>query len=171
MDAMELLRLFAAVTTVAAAIMVALNWSPRVTVWGFAVFIVASIAWMVDGWLEAKASLLIQNAVLLLVNIAGVYRWLPRANSESPSQSKRNHTVRLPFLKGNRLERSRHGTCHLGSSQLYRPRCRSKADRKDLRTNVCLVRTRHHVDVLDQLRHLPRQSGAGGEVLAVAHRR
>jgi uncharacterized membrane protein len=97
MDAMELLRLFAAVTTVAAAIMVALNWSPRVTVWGFAVFIVASIAWMVDGWLEAKASLLIQNAVLLLVNIAGVYRWLPRANSESPSQSKRNHTVRLPF--------------------------------------------------------------------------
>ena len=83
MDAMELLRLFAAVTTVAAAIMVALNWSPRLTVCGFAVFIVASIAWMIDGWLEAKASLLIQNAVLLLVNIAGVYRWLPRASSEA----------------------------------------------------------------------------------------
>jgi hypothetical protein len=33
------------------------------------------------GWLEGKASLLIQNAVLLLVNIAGVYRWLPRAGS------------------------------------------------------------------------------------------
>jgi uncharacterized membrane protein YphA (DoxX/SURF4 family) len=85
MDAMELLRLFAAVTTVVAAIMVAINWSARITVWGFAVFIVASIAWMVDGWLEAKASLLIQNAVLLLVNIAGVYRWLPRASSEAAS--------------------------------------------------------------------------------------
>lgn len=78
MDGMELLRLFAAVTTVAGALMVALNWSPRVTVSGFAVFIVASIAWMLDGWLEEKASLVIQNAVLFLVNIAGVYRWLPR---------------------------------------------------------------------------------------------
>lgn len=81
MEWMEMLRLFAAVTTVAAVVMVALNWSARVTVLGFAVFIAASIAWMVDGWLEDKASLLIQNAVLLLVNIAGVYRWLPRANS------------------------------------------------------------------------------------------
>lgn len=76
---MEILRLLAAVTTVVAAIMVALNWSARLTVCGFGVFIVASMAWMVDGWLEAKPSLLIQNAVLLLVNAAGVYRWLPRA--------------------------------------------------------------------------------------------
>ena len=81
MDLMEILRLFAATTTIAAAIMVALNWSARVTVVGFAVFIAASVAWMIDGWLEGKASLLIQNAVLLLVNIAGVYRWLPRAES------------------------------------------------------------------------------------------
>jgi hypothetical protein len=78
MDSMEILRLFAAVTTVLAAIMVALNWSPRMTVWGFGVFIVASVAWMIDGWLEGKASLLIQNAVLLVVNITGIYRWLPR---------------------------------------------------------------------------------------------
>lgn len=76
---MELLRMFAAVTTVIAAIMVAANWSPRFTVIGFGIFIVASLAWMLDGWLEAKASLLIQNIILLLVNIAGVYRWLPRA--------------------------------------------------------------------------------------------
>lgn len=78
MDGMELLRLFAAVTTVIAAVMVAANWSPRTTVAGFCIFIVASLAWMLDGWLESKASLLIQNIVLLLVNIAGVYRWLPR---------------------------------------------------------------------------------------------
>ena len=81
MDWMEILRLFATVTTIAAASMVALNWSPRLTVLGFSVFIAASIAWMLDGWLEGKASLLIQNAVLLLINIAGVYRWLPRAQS------------------------------------------------------------------------------------------
>jgi hypothetical protein len=81
MENMELLRLFAAITTVVAAIMVAVNWSARLTVAGFVVFIIASVAWMVDGWLENKTSLLIQNAILLLVNIAGVYRWLPRAQN------------------------------------------------------------------------------------------
>jgi hypothetical protein len=40
---------------------------------------VASIAWMIDGWLEDKASLVVQNAILLFVNIGGIYRWLPRA--------------------------------------------------------------------------------------------
>ena len=37
MDKMEMLRLLAAATTVLAAIMVALNWSPRLTVCGFLV--------------------------------------------------------------------------------------------------------------------------------------
>lgn len=78
---MEILRLFAATTTMVAAVMVASNWSARVTVLGFVVFTAASVAWMIDGWLEGKSSLLIQNGVLLLVNIAGVYRWLPRAES------------------------------------------------------------------------------------------
>lgn len=78
MDYLEVLRLVAALLTVAAAIMVALNWSPKVTVAGFVVFIAASIAWLLDGWVEDKASLMIQNAVLLLVNIAGVIRWLPK---------------------------------------------------------------------------------------------
>ena len=34
------------------------------------------------GLLESKASLVIQNAVLLLINILGV-RWLPRAEKEA----------------------------------------------------------------------------------------
>jgi hypothetical protein len=79
MITLEAVRLFAAITTVTAAVMVALNISARVTVLGFCVFTVASIAWIIDGWLDGKASLLIQNALLLLINIAGVYRWLPKA--------------------------------------------------------------------------------------------
>jgi hypothetical protein len=79
MDLMTLLRAFAAIVTVTGAILVAVNWSPRVTVLGFSVFVVASIAWMIDGWLEDKASLVVQNAILLFVNIGGIYRWLPRA--------------------------------------------------------------------------------------------
>jgi hypothetical protein len=57
----------------------------RVTVAGFIIFIVASIAWMVDGWLETKASLVIQNVILLLINVIGVWRSLPKAEKEVKS--------------------------------------------------------------------------------------
>ena len=50
-------------------------------VWGFSIFILASIAWIANGWLEGKASLVIQDAVLL-INILGVWRWLPKAEKE-----------------------------------------------------------------------------------------
>jgi hypothetical protein len=85
MDPLMILRTVAAVTTVIAAAMVAANWNARITVAGFGIFIVASIAWMIDGWLEDKSSLIIQNAVLLLINILGVHRWLPRAEAEADS--------------------------------------------------------------------------------------
>ena len=82
MDELIILRTFAAVTTVTAAALVAANLNARVTVAGFAIFIVASIAWMLR-WLESKTSLIIQNAVLLLINVVGVWRWLPRAEKEA----------------------------------------------------------------------------------------
>lgn len=75
-------------TLAAAATILAAAWNARVTVSGFAVFIVASIAWMIDGWLESKSSLLIQNAVLLLINALGIWRWLPRAENEADQSSK-----------------------------------------------------------------------------------
>jgi len=83
MDELTILRTVAAATTVVAAAMVAANMNARVTVAGFGLFIVASIAWMADGWLEDKASLVIQNAILLLINALGVWRWLPKAKDEA----------------------------------------------------------------------------------------
>jgi hypothetical protein len=82
------LRTLAAAATILAAALVAANWNARVTVSGFAVFIAASIAWMIDGWLESKSSLLIQNAVLLFINALGIWRWLPRAANEANQSSK-----------------------------------------------------------------------------------
>jgi hypothetical protein len=82
------LRTLATAATILAAALVAANWNARVTVSGFAIFIVASIAWMIDGWLESKSSLLIQNAVLLLINALGIWRWLPRAEKEADQSSK-----------------------------------------------------------------------------------
>jgi hypothetical protein len=64
---------------------VAVNLNARVTVAGFMSFIVASIAWMVDGWLETKASLVIQNVILLMINVIGVWRWLPKAEKKAKS--------------------------------------------------------------------------------------
>jgi hypothetical protein len=85
MEVLTVLRTFSAVTTVLAAALVAANWNARVTVTGFVIFIVASIAWMIDGWLEDKASLIIQNVILLLINVIGVWRWLPKAEKEVKS--------------------------------------------------------------------------------------
>jgi hypothetical protein len=79
MDPMMTLRTSAAVMTVIAAALVAANWNARVMVAGFIIFIIGSVAWMIDGWLESKASLVIQNGVLLLINVLGVWRWLPKA--------------------------------------------------------------------------------------------
>ena len=80
MDGMVLLTTFAAVTTIIAAALVAANWNARVMATGFALFIVASLAWMADGWLESKASLIIQNVILL--NVLGIWRWLPCAERQ-----------------------------------------------------------------------------------------
>jgi hypothetical protein len=82
MDGMVLLRTLAAVATIIAAALVAANWNAKVMVAGFALFIVASLAWMADGWLESKASLMIQNAILLIINVLGIWRWLARAEKQ-----------------------------------------------------------------------------------------
>jgi hypothetical protein len=85
MEGLMVLRTFRPVTTVLAAALVAANVNARITVAGFMIFILAAIAWMVDGWLESKASLVIQNAILLLINAAGVRRWFPKAEKEAKS--------------------------------------------------------------------------------------
>ena len=85
MDVLIILRTFATVTTVLAAALVAANLNARATVIGFVIFIVACIAWMVDGWVEIKASLVIQNVILLFMNAIGVWRWYPKAEKEVKS--------------------------------------------------------------------------------------
>lgn len=79
----ETLRAAAAAITIIAATTVAANLNARITVCGFAIFTVASIAWIADGVLEGKTSLVVQNVVLLLINVLGVWRWLPRAGKEA----------------------------------------------------------------------------------------
>ena len=66
------------IATIVAAIMTASNLGPRVTGWGFAVFTVASVAWVIDATTNANTRLLWANGFLFFVNLVGVYRWLGR---------------------------------------------------------------------------------------------
>jgi hypothetical protein len=80
MGMLSRLRTVAAILTVIAACMAAPNWSAKTMVAGFCVFVAASVAWIADGWLEAKPSLLTQNLILLGVNIFGIWRWRPKTS-------------------------------------------------------------------------------------------
>ena len=66
----------APVATTIAAIMVAANLGARLTGRGFIALSIGSIGWMVIGAATGQANLIWQNAVLLLVNVLGVWRWL-----------------------------------------------------------------------------------------------
>ena len=66
----------APVFTTLAAIIVAANLGSRITGWGFAVFSLGSIAWMIVAATTGQANLLWQNAFLLAINLFGIWRWL-----------------------------------------------------------------------------------------------
>jgi hypothetical protein len=71
-----ILSWLAPLTGITAAIMVAINLSSRFTGWGFVVFTVSSVAWVALGLAEGLQSLVIQNGVLFVINLVGIYRWL-----------------------------------------------------------------------------------------------
>ena len=74
----ETLRWLAAATAVVAAVIVAARFAPRVTGYGFVVFLASSVLWVAIGLLEDKLALVFQNIVLTAINAYGVYRWLIR---------------------------------------------------------------------------------------------
>ena len=68
----------ATIATIIAASMTAANLGSRITGYGFAVFLVGSLAWLATGILTGQPALAWTNAVLTLLNIFGVWRWLGR---------------------------------------------------------------------------------------------
>lgn len=67
------LRWSATAAAIVAAILVASN--TEVTKWGFVIFLVASVLWIGAGLADRIYSLATLNAVLLVVNLVGVWRW------------------------------------------------------------------------------------------------
>ena len=80
----ETLGYIAMLTGVAAAIMVSANLDRRVTGYGFVIFTFSSVVWIIYGFQDTEWPLIIQNGVLTLINIAGIYRWLIVKKGERP---------------------------------------------------------------------------------------
>ena len=62
--------------TTIAALMTASNLGSRMTGWGFGVFLLGSILWALLGYLTDQPNLVVQNVILSLLNIFGMWRWL-----------------------------------------------------------------------------------------------
>jgi len=68
----------ATIATIIAASMTASNLGSRITGYGFAVFLVGSLAWLGTGLMTGQPALVWTNAVLTVLNIFGIWRWLGR---------------------------------------------------------------------------------------------
>ncbi|WP_353205413.1 hypothetical protein [Sphingomonas sp.] len=66
---------------IAAATMVSLDRGRRLTGWGLVLFAVSAVAWMGGAVLTRDFALGTQNAVLLVIDLYGAYRYLIRKAS------------------------------------------------------------------------------------------
>jgi hypothetical protein len=83
--------------TMIAAMMTAANLGARVTGWGFVVFCIGSIGWVVVALATGQQNLLLTNAFLLIVNCVGVWRWLGRqARYEDGGRKAAEKSARRP---------------------------------------------------------------------------
>ncbi len=87
----------ATATTILAACLTASNLGSRITGYGFIVFTIGSIAWFSVGVLTGQQSLVFTNAVMTLLNLFGVWRWLGRqAKVEDGAKAAAKKSVDLP---------------------------------------------------------------------------
>ncbi|MET0338703.1 MAG: PRC-barrel domain-containing protein [Caulobacter sp.] len=74
----EIAGWIAPVATMVAAVMTAANLGARITGFGFVVFLVGSLAWVVVAITSGQQNLLWTNGFLTVVNAVGIWRWLGR---------------------------------------------------------------------------------------------
>ena len=74
----EILKWFASISGIAAALMVSLDSGRRVTGWGFVIFVGSALAWIAAAALSRDWALGSQNLALFAIDVFGVYRYLWR---------------------------------------------------------------------------------------------
>ena len=76
---LDILQYYGAAAGALAALIVSLDFGRRPTGWAFVIFVTASIALISWGFLSEEAEGIgVQNVVLLVINLIGVYRYLIR---------------------------------------------------------------------------------------------
>ncbi len=84
-----------------AAMMTAANLGARLTGWGFVVFTLGSICWVLVALSSHQTNLLASNAFLTLVNLVGIWRWLWRQSvyEDGAAEAKaRSRKASVPTL-------------------------------------------------------------------------
>ena len=74
----DIIQWVATAATIFAALVTASNLGARITGYGFGIFLVGSLAWIATGVVTNQPALLWTNAVLTVLNIFGMWRWLGR---------------------------------------------------------------------------------------------
>ena len=72
----ELLRWTASVITMGAGLVLAARVRARLIGWAFVVLTAGSLIWIGIAYLTGEYALMMQNIVLSLINVFGIYRWL-----------------------------------------------------------------------------------------------
>jgi hypothetical protein len=67
---------YASLAGIVAAFMIAGDFGRRITGFGFALFVTASAAWIFSSVQSGATPLAVQNALLLLINLYGVWQFL-----------------------------------------------------------------------------------------------
>ena len=93
----DIVSWLAPAATTLAALITASNLGSRTTGYGFAIFTVGSLAWLAQGYLTGQPSLLWQNAILTVLNLFGVWRWLGiRAKIEEGGRAAQEESLDTP---------------------------------------------------------------------------
>ena len=75
------LEWIAAIGTMIAAGLIAADLGRKVTGWGFALFCAVAVTWIVSGLTSGAMPIAAMNAILLLINLWGVWQYLLSAKN------------------------------------------------------------------------------------------
>lgn len=78
MEWVEVIRWGAAVCVIVASVLVAWGKTSRIVMWAFVLYTIASVAWIGAAAVQDQPALLVQNAVLLCINLYGLWSWARR---------------------------------------------------------------------------------------------
>ena len=85
---LDALQYYGAAAGAIAALIVSLDLGRKPTGWAFVIFVTASVALILWGFLSKEAEGIgAQNVILFAINVIGVYRYLIRKKPTEPAQA------------------------------------------------------------------------------------